>query len=56
MKNKILNIRKLVDPGKWFYVPRSANTADAAARVMSLRKFAESELWWEGQQEKVIEK
>ena len=45
---KILNIRKLVGPGRWFYVPTSVNPTDAALRVMFQRKFVESELWWKG--------
>ena len=44
----VLNIRKLVGPERWFYVPTSVNPADIAMRVMSTRKFAESELWWKG--------
>ena len=48
MQNRVLNIRKLVGPERWFYVPTSVNPADVAARVMSPRKFAESELWWKG--------
>ena len=48
VQNRVLNIRKLVGPERWFYVPTSVNPADVAARVMSPRKFAESELWWKG--------
>ena len=44
----VFNIRNLVGPERWFYVPTSVNLADVATRVMSPRKFAESELWWKG--------
>ena len=46
VQNRILNIRKLVGPERWFYVLTSVNPADVATRVMSPRKFAESQLWW----------
>ena len=47
-QNRVLNIRKLVGPERWFYVPTSVNPADVATRIMSPRKFALSELWWKG--------
>ena len=48
VQNRVLNIRKLVGPERWFYVPTSVNPADVATRVMSPRKFAESKLCWKG--------
>ena len=46
--NRVLIIRKLVGPERWFYVPTSVNPADVAMRVLSPRKFSESEFWWKG--------
>ena len=48
MQNRVLNVRKLVGPERWFYVPTSVSPADVATRVMSPKKFPESELWWKG--------
>ena len=48
MQNRVLNVRKLVGPERWFYVPTSVNPAGVATRLMPPRKFAESELCWKG--------
>ena len=48
VQNRVLNIRKLVGPERWFYVPTSVNPADVTTRIMSPRKFSELELWWKG--------
>ena len=48
MQIKVLNISKLVDLERWFYFPTSVSPADVFTRVMSSRKFVESELWWKG--------
>ena len=48
MQIKVLNISKLVDLESWFYFPTSVSPADVFTRVMSSRKFVESELWWKG--------
>ena len=48
VQNRVLNVRKLVGPERWFYVPTSVNPADVATRLMPPRKFAESELCWKG--------
>ena len=44
VQSRVLNIKKLVGPQRWFYVPTSVNPADVATRVVSPRKFAGSEL------------
>ena len=44
VQNRVLTIRKLVSPGKWFYIPTSVNPADVVTRVMPPRTFAEAEL------------
>ena len=46
VQNRILNIRKLVGLERLFYVLTSVNPVNVATRVMSPRKFTESELWW----------
>ena len=48
VQNRVLTVRKLVAPERWYYVPTGENPADIATRVVSPENFVKKELWWRG--------
>ena len=49
--NRVVTIKKIISPEKWYYVNTSKNPADLASRGVKpsqLRNTAEAELWFQG--------
>ena len=48
VQNRVDEIREIIDPSLWKYVPTESNPADIITRGMSVKDLKSCELWWKG--------